>query len=174
MNDWLKWKCNISIALEKKGVQTHQMSKFHVYTWILQGTLLFSGKIYTLGNIFTRPPVATVATNFKSAKADCLMNSKSEFHQHPVVRVVPMRGIQLEQGEEQRGGRGRGQRRQGQWKHTFVILLLTLRSGIIFWGTLSLFWLGPVDVSVFLVSIGLTKDRERSETVACARFYNYK
>ena len=51
----------------------------------------------------------------KRSKADCLMNSKSEFHQHPVVRVVPMRGIQLEQGEEQRGGRGRarGQRRPG-------------------------------------------------------------
>ena len=58
----------------------------------------------------------------KRSKAECLMNSKSEFHQHPVVRVVPMRGIQLEQGEEQRGGRGRGQRRQGQWKHTFVNL----------------------------------------------------
>ena len=50
----------------------------------------------------------------KRSKADCLMNSKSEFHQHPVVRVVPVRGIQLEQGEEQRGGRERGQRRQGQ------------------------------------------------------------
>ena len=52
----------------------------------------------------------------KRSKADCLMNSKSEFHQHPVVRVVPMRGIQQEQGEDQRGGRGRGQRqrRQGQ------------------------------------------------------------
>ena len=61
----------------------------------------------------------------KRSKADCLMNSKSEFHQHPVVRVVPMRGLQHEQGEavmEQRrgGGRGRGQaaargqRRQGQ------------------------------------------------------------
>ena len=50
----------------------------------------------------------------KRSKADCLMNSKSEFHQHPVVREVPVRGIQLEQGEEQRGGRERGQRRQGQ------------------------------------------------------------
>ena len=60
----------------------------------------------------------------KRSKADCLMNSKSEFHQHPVVRVVPMRGLQQEQGEavvEQRrgrgGGRGRGQQRrrdQGQ------------------------------------------------------------
>ena len=26
----------------------------------------------------------------------------------------------------------------------------------------------------FMASIGLTKDRERSETVACARTYNYK
>ena len=50
----------------------------------------------------------------KRSKADCMMNSKSEFHQHPVVRVVPMRGIQQEQGEEQRGGRGRGQRGRGQ------------------------------------------------------------
>ena len=61
----------------------------------------------------------------KRSKADCLMNSKSEFHQHPVVRVVPMRGVQQEQGEavmEQRRGAGRGrgqgaageQRRRGQ------------------------------------------------------------
>ena len=75
----------------------------------------------------------------KRSKADCVMNSKSEFHQHPVVRVVPMRGIQQEQGGEQRGGqgrggRGRGQRRQGQWEHTFVILLFAPHSGIIFWG----------------------------------------
>ena len=47
----------------------------------------------------------------KRSKADCLMNSKSEFHQHPVVRVVPMRGIQVEQGEDQGGGRGRGRHR---------------------------------------------------------------
>ena len=51
----------------------------------------------------------------KRSEADCLMKSKSEFHQHPVVRVVPMRGLQQEQGEvvadQQRrgGGRGRGQ-----------------------------------------------------------------
>ena len=48
----------------------------------------------------------------KRSKADCLMNSKSEFHQHPVVRVVPMRGIQQEQGED--GQRGRVARRQGR------------------------------------------------------------
>ena len=41
------------------------------------------------------------------SRADYLLNSKSEFHQHPVVRVVPMRGIQVEQGEDQGGGRGR-------------------------------------------------------------------
>ena len=29
-------------------------------------------------------------------------------------------------------------------------------------------------VSVFMASIGLTKDRERSETVACARTFNYQ
>ena len=50
----------------------------------------------------------------KISKADCVMKSKSEFHQHPVVRVVPMRGIQLEQGEEQRRDRGRGQGAGGQ------------------------------------------------------------
>ena len=48
----------------------------------------------------------------KRSKADCLMNSKSEFHQHPVVRVVPMRGIQQEQGKD--GQRGRVARSQGR------------------------------------------------------------
>ena len=48
----------------------------------------------------------------KRSKADTLMNSKSEFHQHPVVRVVPMRGIQQEQGED--GQRGRVARSQGR------------------------------------------------------------
>ena len=48
----------------------------------------------------------------KRSKADCLMNSKSEFHQHPVLRVVPMRGIQQEQGED--GQRGRVARSQGR------------------------------------------------------------
>ena len=43
---------------------------------------------------------------------------------------------------------------------------------LFFWRTLSLFQMGPVYVSVFVVSIGLTKDRERSGTVACVRFYN--
>ena len=42
------------------------MGNFHIYTQILQGYALFSGKIYTIGNIFTRPPGVTVATNFKS------------------------------------------------------------------------------------------------------------
>ena len=45
------------------------------------------------------------------SKADCQMNSKSEFHQHPVVRVVPVRGLQQEQGEDR--GRGGGNRGQG-------------------------------------------------------------
>ena len=45
------------------------------------------------------------------SRADYLLNSKSEFHQHPVVRVVPMRGIQVEQGEDQGEGRGRGRHR---------------------------------------------------------------
>ena len=42
----------------------------------------------------------------KRSKADCLMNSKSEFHQHPT------RGIQQEQGED--GQRGRVARSQGR------------------------------------------------------------
>ena len=34
----------------------------------MQKKALFSWKIYTAGKNFTRPPVATVATNFKSAR----------------------------------------------------------------------------------------------------------
>ena len=33
----------------------------------IEETVLFYGKIYTADKNFTRPPVATVATNFKSA-----------------------------------------------------------------------------------------------------------
>ena len=40
-----------------------------------------------------------------------LMNSKAEFHQHPVVRVVPTRGLQNEPGEVAGGRGGRGQAR---------------------------------------------------------------
>ena len=40
-----------------------------------------------------------------------LMNSKAEFHQHPVVRVVPTRGLQNELGEVAGGRGGRGQAR---------------------------------------------------------------
>ena len=45
---------------------TKYMCKLNIFTEILQGNVLFSGKIYTTGNNFTRPPVATVATNSKS------------------------------------------------------------------------------------------------------------
>ena len=42
------------------------MGKFYILTQILQGNALFTGKIYTARKFFTRPPVATVVTNFKS------------------------------------------------------------------------------------------------------------
>ena len=51
------------------------------------------------------------------AKADCLMNSKSEFHQSPLVRVVALTGLQEEQGGgegDTLGGRGAGE--QQGWR----------------------------------------------------------
>ena len=50
----------------------------------------------------------------QKSRAQCLMNSKTEFYQHPVVRVVPVRGLQAEKGGAAGGqdqGRGRGGRR---------------------------------------------------------------
>ena len=44
---------------------------------------------------------------------------------HSATAASDMRG---------QGQGGRGQKRQGQWKHTFDILLLAPHSGIIFWG----------------------------------------
>ena len=59
------------------------------------------------------------AVRITSSKADIVMNSKSEFHQAPIVRVVATNGLQMEQGEEQgwiavrgRGGGGRPARGQ--------------------------------------------------------------
>ena len=60
------------------------------------------------------------------SKAHCVMSSKSEFHQHPVVRIIPLRGLQEEQGEAgagqgqgRAGGRGRGWGQRGGrgWRH---------------------------------------------------------
>ena len=57
------------------------------------------------------------AVRIEMSEAYCVMNSKAEFHQSPLVRVVAVTGLQEEQGEEpdvgQRGtrrGRGRGGR----------------------------------------------------------------
>ena len=56
------------------------------------------------------------------SEADCVMNSKSEFHQSPLVRVVAVTGLLEEQGDEldlvqegrrRGGGRGRGSPCQG-------------------------------------------------------------
>ena len=47
------------------------MGKFYILTQILQGNALFTGKIYTARKFFTRPPVATVVTNFKSDQDQC-------------------------------------------------------------------------------------------------------
>ena len=56
--------------LPNKGV------KLHTSTLILQEHALFSGKIYTAGKFFTRPPVVTVATNFKSGCAKFALLAK--------------------------------------------------------------------------------------------------
>ena len=46
------------------------------------------------------------------SKAECLLNSKSEWHQAPLVRVIPVSGLQEDQGAGrgslQQGGEGRG------------------------------------------------------------------
>ena len=52
------------------------------------------------------------AVRIEMSMADCVMNSKSEFHQAPLVRVVPVNGLVEEQGAgvdpRQPGGGGRG------------------------------------------------------------------
>ena len=50
------------------------------------------------------------AVRIGRSKAECIMNSKAEFHQAPLVRVVPVVGLEQEQGEreERRSRVGRG------------------------------------------------------------------
>ena len=58
------------------------------------------------------------AVRIEMSTADCVMNSKAEFHQAPLVRVVPVTGLLEEQeaGTDPRqpagGGRGRAGRRR--------------------------------------------------------------
>ena len=63
------------------------------------------------------------AVRIEMSKADCVMNSRAEFHQAPLVRVVTVVGLQEEQGEEEqgrgqqggaRGGRGRVRQTRGR------------------------------------------------------------
>ena len=49
------------------------MGKLYIFTKNLQGNALSSG-IYTAGKKITRPPVVTVATNFKSVLVSYLVN----------------------------------------------------------------------------------------------------
>ena len=58
------------------------------------------------------------AVRIEISPADCVMNSKAEWHQAPLVRVVPVTGLLEEQEagvdprlEDGRGGRGAGRRR---------------------------------------------------------------
>ena len=61
------------------------------------------------------------AVRIEMSKADCVMNSKAEFHQAPLVRVVPVTGL-LEDQEARADprqpaegrGRGRGRRAGGR------------------------------------------------------------
>ena len=57
------------------------------------------------------------AVRIEMSTADCVMNSKAEFHQAPLVRVVPVTGLLEEQeagaDPRQPGGRGRGAGRRG-------------------------------------------------------------
>ena len=51
-------------------------------------------------------------------KADCVMNSKSEWHQAPLIRILPMTGLQEDQGAGRgslgQGGEARGTGRRGR------------------------------------------------------------
>ena len=69
------------------------------------------------------------AVRIEMSEADCILNSKAEFHQSPLVREVAVTGLHEEQGEgpdpgqegRRRGrGRRRGQRgrRRGQGRGT--------------------------------------------------------
>ena len=58
------------------------------------------------------------AVRIEMSTADCVMNSKAEFHQAPLVRVVPVTGLLEEQeagvDPRQPAGRGRGAGRRAR------------------------------------------------------------
>ena len=58
------------------------------------------------------------AIRITSKQTDFIMNSKTEFHQAPIVRVVATNGLQAEQGEDQGwiavGDRGAGRKAAGR------------------------------------------------------------
>ena len=53
------------------------------------------------------------AVRIEMSTADCVMNSKAEFHQAPLVRVVPVEEQEAGADPRQPGGGGRGAGRRG-------------------------------------------------------------
>ena len=48
------------------------------------------------------------------SKAHCIMNSKTEWHQAPLVRIIPMSGLQEDQGTGRGSLQQRGVERGGR------------------------------------------------------------
>ena len=48
------------------------------------------------------------AVRISNTEAEHILNSRSEFHQAPIIRQVVVHGLEAEQGEEEAGGRGAG------------------------------------------------------------------
>ena len=69
------------------------MSEFHISMQIMQEIALFSGKIYTVGKNFTRPPVVTIATNLNLdsiVQVNCMVQVNSRVQVNSMVHVNSM------------------------------------------------------------------------------------
>ena len=79
------------------------------------------------------------SVRISSSQADILLNSKSEFHQAPLTRLVAFTGLHNDQGEEQAGqvfpgvgeagagGRARAGRRLTAWTISSFLCIYVLR-----------------------------------------------
>ena len=65
------------------------MRKFYICTQILHGNALFSGRIYTSGNFFTRLPVVTVVSSFKSVDKEIDKDKTGEEEKQTRTAPVP-------------------------------------------------------------------------------------
>ena len=102
----------MDVTLVRQKIQQNALYKHN----LIQHQGVDQGWRIEVTRAFRKPMLRQINEGVRIAQAEVgavILNSRSEFHQAPMVRVVPTRGIHLTQEEQHARGRG-GENRGGR------------------------------------------------------------